>query len=428
MRIPEARKDRSPGLLPALRKAAMLSIAVFTPSNDSAFLPQVYESLKRQTDQDWKWTIVHNNGGARFDCHDNRVTQHLLNKAPEYVGALKSYACKVSQADVLLELDHDDLLMPTAIAEVKEAFENPRIGLAYSNTVYANERWEKTHHFDERYGWTYREVDYEGRKLEEHVSFSPDPASVSRIWYAPNHLRAFRREAYERVGGYAEDMRVLDDQDLMARLYQDSEFYHIDRPLYIYRVHGKNAWIRYNKEIQDNVHRLHDKYIEGIAAAWAKRNWLRALDLGAAIAPAKGFETVDLAGADINCDLEQRWPFGDSTVGVIRALDIFEHLRDPLHTMKECYRVLAPGGWLLAQVPSTDGRGAFQDPTHKSFWNENSWLYYTHRNWAKYIGTPVRFQAVRNYTTPKDSMGVCWSRAHLVNLKDGYRPPGLIEI
>ncbi len=29
-------------------------------------------------------------------------------------------------------------------------------------------------------------------------------------------------------------------------------------------------------------------------------------------------------------------------------------------------------GWFLSQTPSTDGRGAFQDPTHVSMWNSNS--------------------------------------------------------
>jgi len=32
--------------------------------------------------------------------------------------------------------------------------------------------------------------------------------------------------------------------------------------------------------------------------------------------------------------------------------------------MKEIYRVLCDGGWAMIEVPSTDGRGAWQDPTH----------------------------------------------------------------
>jgi len=136
---------------------------------------------------------------------------------------------------------------------------------------------------------------------------------------------------------------------------------------------------------------------------------------------------VDRREADVVCNLNDPWPFADGTVGLIRAYDVIEHLRDSLHTMREMYCVLAPGGYAVLSVPSTDGRGAFQDPTHVSFWNENSFLYYTDREWAKYIDCPVRFQAIRLLTTPKDPMGVCWTRAHLMKL-GVERVPGRVSI
>jgi glycosyltransferase involved in cell wall biosynthesis len=405
-----------------------MKLSIFTPSNDNAFLPDVYNSLKAQSDQDWEWHVVHNNGGSPFACDDMRVTQHVIFKAPEWVGALKSMACEFARGDVLMELDHDDLLTPTAVAECKAAFDDPKVGFAYSNALHTKPDWSAPERYGAHFGWKYRTTDYCGHALDEPISFDATPASVSRIWFAPNHFRAFRRSVYEQIGGYATDMRVLDDEDLMCRMYQKTKFKHIDKGLYVYRIHGQNSWLKHNKEIQDNVWRLHDKYIEPMARKWSEDNGLLCLDVGSGTAPAKGYETVDKADADHNCDLEGRWPFPDSSVGVIRSVDTFEHLKDPIHTMSECYRVLAPGGWIFAQVPSTDGRGAFQDPTHKTFWNENSWLYYTHQNWARYIGTPVRFQLVRGYTTEKNPMGVCWTLAHLCSLKDGYRPPGPINI
>lgn len=407
----------------------MTSVAVFTPSHDPKYLRPLYESLRAQADPDWHWHLVLNNGGQPLEIDDKRVTQHLLYKAPQWVGPLKAYACEQAKADVLMEVDHDDLLVPDAIAECKKAFADPSVGFVYSNALHADgELANTTQRYSEAFGWRYRQTEFGGKQLDEPISFEATPASLSRIWYAPNHFRAFRREVYEKIGGYATDMRVLDDQDLMCRMYLAAPFKHIDRGLYVYRIHGENSWLKHNAEIQQNVMRLHDKYAERMAKVWAEREGLRCLDLGGRFASPDGYESVDRVEADVCCDLEGRWPFEDSTVGVIRAVDIFEHLRDPLHTMRECYRVLAPGGWIFAQVPSTDGRGAFQDPTHRSFWNENSFLYYTHRQWAQYSGTPVRFQAARAYTTEKDARQVCWTIAHLISLKDGYRPPGLIEI
>jgi hypothetical protein len=67
--------------------------------------------------------------------------------------------------------------------------------------------------------------------------------------------------------------------------------------------------------------------------------------------------------------------------------------------MSECHRILCNNGWFFTEIPSTDGRGAWMDPRNKSFWNENSFLYYTHRNQAKYINnTKIRFQSWRKET------------------------------
>jgi hypothetical protein len=96
--------------------------------------------------------------------------------------------------------------------------------------------------------------------------------------------------------------------------------------------------------------------------------------------------------------------------------------------MKELYRCLAPNGWALIEVPSTDGRGAYQDPTHVSFWNSNSFWYYTKKDQARFINTPVKFQLNRilNYY-PSDYHklhDIVYTKAHLVKLDGDNIPPG----
>ena len=103
------------------------------------------------------------------------------------------------------------------------------------------------------------------------------------------------------------------------------------------------------------------------------------LDLGCGTNKPENYIGVDLypgSGADIIANLNQRFPFSDSSVDEVRAHDIIEHLPDRIHTMNEIWRICKPGARVDIRVPSTDGRGAFQDPTHVSFWNINSFLYY----------------------------------------------------
>jgi SAM-dependent methyltransferase len=383
-------------------------ISIFTPSNNSSFLHEVYASIK---DQDFfEWMILFNHEGEPIDFGDPRVKGMVVYGLPENVGALKAAACERCTGDILLELDHDDLFCPTAIEEVNQAFADESVGFVYSNCIRVMGDLSKVPEagrINPHYGWQYRDTEFRGQPVEELISFEPSPEMVSRVWFAPDHLRAFRRSVYLEVGGYDRSMKVLDDSDLMCRMYQVTKFHHIDKPLYVYRIHGENAWLKHNQEIQNGVWPLYEKYIDAL------------VDRACAL---RGLENVVLTATD------QLANYADSSVGVIRAIDQFQRYSDSLTIMREVYRVLAPGGWVLTTVPSTDGRGAFQSPGVKSYWNVNSFKYYTEARLAQYIGTPARFQAVRLYDTEKDVDGVIWTRAHLLSLKGGYKPCGLVAI
>lgn len=102
------------------------------------------------------------------------------------------------------------------------------------------------------------------------------------------------------------------------------------------------------------------------------------LNLGCGASKLPGFVNVDIVGGDgvQVADLRQPWPWLDDTVDYVYASHVIEHLPDKIQTMNELWRVLQPLGSALIHVPTTEGSGAWQDPTHVSFWNRRSFLYF----------------------------------------------------
>lgn len=104
------------------------------------------------------------------------------------------------------------------------------------------------------------------------------------------------------------------------------------------------------------------------------------LDLGCGGQRPDGFIGLDQhqqGQTDIVCDMSKGIPLEDNYADEIRAHDFIEHIADKIFLMNEIHRVAKPGAIIDISVPSTDGRGAWQDPDHKSWWNENSFYYYT---------------------------------------------------
>ena len=138
-----------------------------------------------------------------------------------------------------------------------------------------------------------REATVDGRPVLQCHALEASPHNVSFIWFAPNHVRAFRRSVYESAGGYDATRDVLDDQDLMCRMYQITEFHLIDECLYLQRMHDRNTQrdIELNTRIQQETVVLYDRYLEPNALAWADRRGLKAL-----LPRSQGEQAVGLSG------------------------------------------------------------------------------------------------------------------------------------
>jgi SAM-dependent methyltransferase len=135
--------------------------------------------------------------------------------------------------------------------------------------------------------------------------------------------------------------------------------------------------INLEKQVIDNIKEEEIENMDNPSVSTSSK--LICIDLGCGTDKAEGFIGVDVVaadGVDVIADLNGGFPFPDNSVDFIKAHDIIEHIPDRIYTMNEIWRILKPGGIVDISVPSTDGRGAFQDPTHVSFWNINSFMYY----------------------------------------------------
>jgi len=412
-----------------------MKFSIITPSHKyQTYFDELYSSIVAQTYENWEW-VIYLNG----DFKKEQLSQDILNEervriftaydGNTNIGYVKNKAFNLGTGDVLVEVDHDDILLPNCLQELATAFEqNPDCGFVYSdNATYHMEN--KFIPYGSVYGWTYKNYDWNDKKLIVMNSFEPSSHSVSYIWYAPDHVRAWRKDIYQKIGGHNVELSICDDHELMIRTYLETKFYHIPEVLYIYRITGDNSFLERNEAIQIKTKELHNQYAQQLAEKDADDKGLLKIDMGGGLFPKEGYTTIDQEDGDITCDLNDGIPLEDNSVGVLNASHVIEHLRDPIKTMREIHRVLAPGGWAFIEVPSTEGNGAWCDPTHVSFWNEDSFPYYTNRNKAQFIrNTDIRFSSMRLETSWWTGTKIAVVNTHLVALKEGPRYPGPVEI
>lgn len=70
-----------------------------------------------------------------------------------------------------------------------------------------------------------------------------------------------------------------------------------------------------------------------------------ATDIGAG-----GFEATEVPFRAL--DLNERLPFPADGFDLVYSIEVFEHLHRPYDVLKECHRILKPGGFLVASTPN----------------------------------------------------------------------------
>lgn len=117
-----------------------------------------------------------------------------------------------------------------------------------------------------------------------------------------------------------------------------------------------------------------------------------------------GIDIKKFSGVDLVHDCNEPIPLDDNIADEIYARNFLEFIDadKKVHIMNEIWRLLKPRGIFICEVMSTDGRGAFENPFHKSYWNENSFLYFSKDEYRERYDIEAKFDIITSRTMPKD--------------------------
>lgn len=270
--------------------------SIFTPAYKSGErIYRAYQSLKNQTFQDWEWIVVDdspvNDGDTwiklqEIASFDHRVKTHRIYPLTGgNIGLAKQRAGMLCDGKWLVELDHDDALLPHCLQECYDAsLKHPDAGFIYSDFTSPYEDGGYVMYDSDTSGnWYGREDNYfcfgyAGHQWEEFEgrtylrTFYPDinPRTIRFNISMPNHVRIWRKDIYHQIGGHNKSMPVADDLELLIRTFLVTKMVHIKKMLYI-QYHSRNSTVdnnaininRLSRLIRDYYDKqIHDRIIE----------------------------------------------------------------------------------------------------------------------------------------------------------------------
>jgi SAM-dependent methyltransferase len=419
---------------PQLRPRA----SVFTVAHEPRLLEESLSSLLTQNLESWEWIVVLH-GSLRWEAsQQNPRVRLIIEESVSGVGRLKRLACSLALGEILIQLDEGDQLVPDALERIVATFDlDASVGFTYSDGAaigvsgFAEDTVASTSD-----GWTIESTTVQDQRVVSVRSFEPTPHNVSHAMYTPQFGRAFRRTDYERSGGYDAGRDTLVDEDLLNRMFRHSKFLHIPACLDLTRSPMVALAGGPDAVPPEGAFALYDAAIEGNTQAWSERQGLLALDFAPAALKSPGYLGIGPeAGPDVDVvgDIQLGLDLPDSSVGLIRAFQVLQFLPDTIAVFNEIYRLLAHGGLVLTITPSTDGRGAFQDPRNVSYYNENSFWYVTDERYASLVPElSCRFQVSRLVTYFPDAWHeqrhLSYVCCNLIAIKDGPRQGGPLNV
>jgi len=231
-------------------------VSIYIPAwNASAHIERAVESVLSQDVTDLEVCIA-NDGSCddtlalldRLYSGESRV--RWIDLPHGGIGHASNAAIRMSNSLYIGQLDSDDCLKPGAVRRLMTVLdENASVVCAYGSC---------------------ERIDAHGAHLRNEFAwpvFSREKMMTTSIVH---HFRMFRRQAWERTGGFREDIENAVDYDLFLKLSELGDIRHVEEILYQRRWHGGNTSLVNEARQTENTHHAQRDALarQGLSRFW----------------------------------------------------------------------------------------------------------------------------------------------------------------
>ena len=198
--------------------------------NGEAYLKKALDSVLMQNYQNWElifWDNLSTDDSAKIfkSFKDNRF-KYFLSKEHDLLYAARNKAIEKSNGSFLAFLDVDDFWDPKKLSRQINLFNDPTIGVVYSNF------------------WIRNEINKKNRKFSYFKLPSGNIKEKLLRKYKIGLLTLMvRKKAFKEIG-FNNKFHIIGDFDLCLQLSLKWNFAAVNQCLATYRWHGKNETIK----------------------------------------------------------------------------------------------------------------------------------------------------------------------------------------
>jgi glycosyltransferase involved in cell wall biosynthesis len=235
---------------------------------------RAYNSIKNQKLTDWEWVIIDDSPEDEHFVflkntfiNDKKVRLYKRSENNGSIGNVKNEAVSLCRGKYVLEMDHDDEILPEVLSDATTAFESDNeigfIYMDYSNIYEDFSNFNYGNFFSLGYAGYYRQK-YNNKWLFVAVTPNINNITLTHIVSVPNHPRIWKRETLLKIGNYSEFLPVCDDYELLLRTVVNTKIAKIPKLGYIQYMNNNNnnfSLIR-NFEINKLVDPIKNFYYE----------------------------------------------------------------------------------------------------------------------------------------------------------------------